>query len=263
MERDAVSSICGLICMGIITRLATKSIGPMFSGIEGLQVKMVLKPAQALFVRAPGDEASVILTVSQLLNWISLRIVNLPARMLRVGESVIGRLFRSHQINWKLLAKKSLRIGPVFLIAGIEIWYLVERLTKGALFFSNVILDALASAVIGFAMIFAMLCVLWILAVALPLVTGLGFYLALMTPIVVMMSAVAVMTVGPEIVLSPLALEITAEPTPPGQWTLVQLALREADEAGATVLQHSRPYQSKEAIQRVCEWIRERSRTGA
>jgi hypothetical protein len=112
-------------------------------------------------------------------------------------------------------------------------------------------------------MIFAMLCVLWILAVALPLVTGLGFYLALMTPIVVMMSAVAVMTVGPEIVLSPLALEITAEPTPPGQWTLVQLALREADEAGATVLQHSRPYQSKEAIQRVCEWIRERSRTGA
>jgi len=73
--------------------------------------------------------------------------------------------------------------------------------------------------------------------------------------------AVLGVSVGPELLAAGMVFQVTAEATPPGQWTVWQIAAVGETEVSSG-LRHSASYQSAAALQIVERWFGQRS-TGA
>jgi hypothetical protein len=80
--------------------------------------------------------------------------------------------------------------------------------------------------------------------------------IVLMIPMCVVLAALG-LVIGPEMAIAAAMMEITAEPTPPGTWTLVQLGVDPLRNEGSG-LAHSSIYEDARAIGIVCEWLRMR-----
>lgn len=69
--------------------------------------------------------------------------------------------------------------------------------------------------------------------------------------------AVFALPLGPELAAAALLLEVTAEPTPPGRWTVWQL--RPAENSGRSTgrgLMHSATYEHEDALREMVVWLR-------
>lgn len=85
----------------------------------------------------------------------------------------------------------------------------------------------------------------WILILAFIMFGGLFFI-----PAIVVSGIVGFVVVGPEMLLSPFLIEVSAEPCPEGEWVVAQLSTERDDG-----LRHSFSYSSPEALERIAAFI--------
>jgi hypothetical protein len=68
--------------------------------------------------------------------------------------------------------------------------------------------------------------------------------------------------IGPEMAIAALYLEISAEITPPGRWTVIQLKPNSVGIVGEnSSMRHSFVHEAPEAVHIVCDWISARQKT--
>lgn len=207
---------------------------------------------KVLFIRAPGDEASAVLIAAHLLSWVVDRLLTAPIRAVWNANLRVER--------WRELAIQ--HWVATVLAAGVFIFIAVasfERLPslsgavpwglENELFFS--------AFVISFTFLGALIALLargsgatWFLAWLVSTV--------LLIPMFVVVALLGLLTIGPEMAVMAFMMEITAESTPSGAWTLIQLSPDPSGE-GNWGLQHSSVYQDQRAIKIMCDWMVARS----
>ncbi|MDB6105243.1 MAG: hypothetical protein JWO52_5242 [Gammaproteobacteria bacterium] len=172
-------------------------------------------PFPTLIVRGAGDEAAGILGAAQLINAALLRVVHILISAVP-GDVPSGkhssRVGRSHAAQRKPL---SVRIGIGVFVAGWVILVLVFGL-PGA----GAVLSVFSPTSIAFIMVGC-----WMVGLLLMVASEVVQFLA--APVVLLLIVLMGMTLfipfGWRIALSTVGLNVSAEPTPPGTWTVVQL----------------------------------------
>jgi hypothetical protein len=219
-------------------------------------------PAPTLLVRAAGDEAGAALAAMQFLGWLVSVCWIRPAMLAAETVAVVrtwGSVARRHASIAIVVAATSLAI------AGIEY-------TWGPFLFANepAARDALRSVLLMASGAATVTLLIWWFA------TGAGLYGYLVGLIVgglvlspfVILVTVLVAPFGRDIAIAAVHLEISAEPTPPGDWQVHQLpSVAEAEESTrqsstTTGLMHS-TYLHPEAIRIVEDWVQGRARSAS
>lgn len=168
-----------------------------------------------LIVRGAGDEAAGILGAAQLINAGLLRLVRILVSAVP-GDVPFGehsqRVDRSHRARRKPL---SVRIGIGVFVAGWVVLVLVFGLPGAGAVLSVFSPTSIAIIMVG----------CWMIGLLLMVASEVVQFLA--APVVLLLIFLMAVTLfipfGWRIALSTVGLNISAEPTPPGTWTVVQL----------------------------------------
>lgn len=217
---------------------------------------------KVLFIRATGDEASILVGAAHLLS-------DLVSRLLRFATGIFSEAIAETE-RWRgiLLAKRVSLIG-FLLIPAAAAWAVLLVVGAGPveLFDSDDGAPQIGRVV---ATVLFMSCLGFILAVGVVLLNGawlarLSLYLVLSFLLVPVLASfcLAAVAIGPEMAVAALVREVTVEPCPPGRWPVHLVAGRRAagtlppDPSG---LQHSSVYLAREALDSLAAWIEERRR---
>ena len=204
-----------------------------------------LAPNQLFVMRAPGDEASAALGAAQILNFAVSRIWDRASSILddaiRRGDRWLEVVWR---ISWPLHAFNASLVASAALIALV-----VPRTVISA-----------DTATIICAVLLSIAGVSWGLMLGGSWGKLIGVLLlgVIAAPLPVLLALLAI-PFAPELAVVSLVLNVSAEPTPPGVWTVRQLRAEpdSADDASA-ILMHSVAYQNTAAIASLIDWVQER-----
>jgi pimeloyl-ACP methyl ester carboxylesterase len=204
--------------------------------IERMQIAE-LKPEQLFILRAPGDEASAALGAAQILNFIVSKIWNGVGDVLgyTVTNPVVDWLSRCLGSRWFIWVSVVMLASVVCLMAfGPSIIFGVPKANMFGWVMAVYLLSTYVLVVFwgGWLILFSLL------AAPLPILL-----------------AVIVFPFAPELALASLVLNVSAESTPPGSWTVRLLRLRRNSYLG---LMHSIVYQDPVAIALLADWIKGR-----
>ena len=206
-----------------------------------------LAPNQLFVMRAPGDEASAALGAAQILNFAVSRIWDRASSLLddaiRRGDLWLEAVGR---IRWPLHAFNVALVASALLLA------LVVPRTILSADTANVVCAVLLSiAGISWGLL---------LGESWGKLIGLLLLGVIAAPLPVLLALLAI-PFAPELAVVSLVLNVSAEPTPPGVWTVRQLRPEpdSASDASATLM-HSVAYQDTAAIASLIDWAQERIR---
>lgn len=202
-----------------------------------------LDPHRLLLIRAPGDEATNAIGAAHLLSTAFGALSMLPVRLFDhvqvVTESWRGAVLR-HRARAAVLALLLLA-ASVFWVIGV----VSDGISNDALFlFGGLCLLTLAGLIglISRGGLYAFFVVHMVMAIVL-------------IPFALVAGVLGLLFIGPELTLTALLLEVSAETCPPGTWRVTQLPHEER--AG---LRHSQPYQSEAALRVILAFLAERRR---
>jgi len=206
-----------------------------------------LAPHRLFVVRAPGDEASAALGAAQILNFAVSRIWDRASSILddaiRRGDLWLEAIER---IRWPLHA-----FNVALVIAAVLIAFVLPKTT-----FSVATANTLCAVFVGIAG------VSWglLLGGSWGKIIGLLVLGVIAAPLPVLLALLAI-PFAPELAIVSLVLDVSAEPTPPGVWTVRQLRPEpdRAADAGPTLM-HSVSYQDTAAIAALIDWMQARIR---
>jgi pimeloyl-ACP methyl ester carboxylesterase len=236
----------GFIALAIlIVRRAPKLIASIGSSLAAKMEFPELPSDRLLIIRAPGDEASAALAVAQMLSFLVSRLFDGSSAVLEAAVETVDKWGRAlERFGWRLHVMNSIVIltailaalnapeaGPARLLSNIATW-----LASIAVLLWSIRLREGWSKIIG---------ALVLGAVAVPL------------PILL---AVFALPLGPELAAAALLLEVTAEPTPPGRWTVWQFRPGQsaAGSNSGRRLMHSATYEHEDALGEMVVWMRGR-----
>lgn len=210
----------------------------------------LLDPRRIAFIRSPFDEASGIIGLANIVSWLIGKLTDGPF----AAMEALGRL-----PSWKERALLVLKLGGLAvagLIAGAlgsDYAPLAEALnadeTGNFLYFGLVAL-ALLIGVVGLVVVLVTpilhkvrerwwyMVFLWGPFLITMMLAGLLF-----VPAILLVSVVHALTVGVELFLCSVFVEVTAEPCPPGNWTVYQVTPSSDRE-----LRHSSVYESRKGL---------------
>jgi pimeloyl-ACP methyl ester carboxylesterase len=206
-----------------------------------------LKPDQLFILRAPGDEASAALGAAQILNFAVSRIWEGLAYLFdnsvldRVGDwyLAVSKMRWLHVLNiFLLISIFSIALFvPITLLSKIQ----VNHIGQGVLIF------------IGFSWGFLLACnVMYFIGI---------FLLAVVAAPLPLILAILVFPFAPELAIVSLALNVSAEPTPPGVWAVRQLQPESSSSLDPnSTLMHSVSHESISAIDLLTGWMKVRLR---
>lgn len=206
-----------------------------------------LAPDRLFLVRAPGDEASAALGAAQILNFAVSRIWDRASAILddaiRRGDLWLEAVGR---IRWPLHA-----LNVALVVAAVLIAFVVPKTTFSA-----------ATANIVCAVLLGIAGVSWglLLGESWGKLVGLLLLGVIASPLPVLLALLAI-PFAPELAVVSLVLNVSAEATPPGVWTVRQLR-SEPDPAadGGATLMHSVAYQDAAAMSALIDWMQARIR---
>jgi hypothetical protein len=206
-----------------------------------------LAPNQLFVMRAPGDEASAALGAAQILNFAVSRIWDRASSILddaiRRGDrwlDVIGRL------RWPFHAFNAALVAAAVAIALVAPPTLISA--KAA----NIVCAVLVSiAGVSWALL---------LGATWGKLVGLLLLGVIAAPLPVLLALLAI-PFAPELAVVSLVLNVSAEATPPGVWTVRQLRPQpESATDASSILMHSVAYQDSAAIAALIGWMQQRVR---
>lgn len=198
---------------------------------------------KVIFVRALGDEASATLSSAHLIGWAMDKVLSAPSKLVvrwynRVGTA---RKFLTQHWHKTLVA---------FVLASTGFVWSISRPSPPD---GLTLLTFFISGIVGGALIFVFTQGgLW--------VGGIVWLISAMflLPMVLIIGLLGLLTVGWEMALTSTVMQVTAEATPPGSWTVQQVS---SSPDGS--MQHSAIYQDPDAIRIVVEWLRGRRPSGS
>ena len=221
--------VAGVLCGIAVYRAMPRAADWLVKAIQ----YPVVDPSKVLIVRAPADEASAALSTTYLLSWFAGMLWRGTTRFLEETAATVDR--------W---GEWILRYGW---------WSLSVGLSCVALAVYRI---AVASDPTAAVIVLVLLPLTMIAAVTrggyVAFILGRLFLAAIVTPMVVVIALVG-MAIGPELVLAGLLFQVTAEPVPPGRWTVFQVDVGEASH-----LMHSASYRHPAALLVVSRFIEER-----
>ena len=205
-----------------------------------------LAPHRLFIVRAPRDEASAALGAAQILNFAVSRIWDRASSIL---DDAIRRgdvwLEAVGKVRWPLHA-----FNVALVVAAVLMAFVVPKTT-----FSAATTNIVCAVLLGIAG------VSWglLLSESWGKIIGLLLLGVIAAPLPVLLALLAI-PFAPELAVVSLVLDVSAEATPPGVWTVRQLR-PEPDRApdGATLM-HSVAYQDTAAIAALIDWMQARIR---
>ncbi len=215
-----------------------------------------IDPSKVLLLRATGDEASAALGAVHLLSWIAFWLLSRPSK---VAEFVLVKYERFKK--WLIFF---VFIGAIFFLA-ISVLLLYDEETL------VLIEGILVMAVISFITAFVTVAFFGAvdLVIRLTIVIILTIFATLLLPSILFLGTLAY---GNEFMITTLFVEVTAEPTPAGNWQVVQLPAdppgseKESDGIAGPEdsprkenLQHSLAFLRADAIVLICNWIKEKN----
>jgi len=201
-----------------------------------------LAPDRLFLVRAPGDEASAALGAAQILNFAVSRIWDRASAILddtiRRGDLWLEAIGR---IRWPLHALNVLLVAAAVSIA--------------------VVAQKTATTSIVFAVLLGIAGVSWglLLGEAWGKFIGLLLLGVIAAPLPVLLALLA-FPFAPELAVVSLVLNVSAEATPAGVWTVRQLRSQPDPAPDSATLMHSVAYQDAAAIAALIEWMQARIR---
>jgi hypothetical protein len=188
---------------------------------------------KVLFMRAPGDEASLGIGAADLLSLIIEKVAIAP---LRAAESINSFFpyLRERLLSHKVLTFCTLAaLGVSFFIGGD-----IYKTIVGLILFVLVTTLLRAGS-------FLILYVMW------------GWSSLLLLPML-LLTGFAALVVGPELAMGAAMMHMTAEVCPPGRWTVIQIPADGGGSDGVSILQHSVIYESDDALRLMRGWLTER-----
>jgi len=203
---------------------------------------------RTLIIRSPGDEAFGGLTFAQLVARLT---VGVWLRAMRLYEWLNARGEELKERKATLIAIAAIELLVSFFFGWVTV------LTK----FHPEIGSAIALAgVCVAALIILLLFVLWGNSVDSVTVIPLALLSMIVWPVIVLLS-VLLLPFGWEVAVANILLDVTAETTPVGQWTvqLVEPPTRQELHKDTLPLMHSVAYESPKVLEALCAWIRGRS----
>jgi len=209
--------------------------------VPDLQLGSLSSPQKLLLIRAPGDEAGAGLAFVQFVSHLNVRAYLMLSRR--------HALVRNALQGW---TKYRARLIATFFAGVIGYFGLISAL---------VMIDApimlLVAAVLFAGGVFILPPVLTLFGRTDAAAAPLEFVSYLLLFAVICALSVLLLPFGRQIALASVFLDVTAETTPPGEWTVHLLTeeprLGRAGELQP--LQHSMVYDNNEAIRRICDWI--------
>lgn len=205
-----------------------------------------LAPHRLFIVRAPGDEASAALGAARILNFAVSRIWDRASAVLddaiRRGDVWLEAVGR---IRWPLHAFN------VALVLGAALIAVAGPKTTLSVATANIVCAVLLS-IAG---------VSWglLLGASWGKIVGLLLLGVIAAPLPVLLALLAI-PFAPELAIISLVLDVSAEPTPPGIWTVRQLPPEPERAPEGATLMHSVAYQDAAAISALIEWMQARIR---
>jgi hypothetical protein len=199
-------------------------------------------------VRAPRDEASAALGAAQILNFAVSRIWDRASSILddaiRRGDVWLEAVER---IRWPLHAFNVVLVAAAVFIAVV----VVPKTTFSAATANTVCAVLLGIAGLSWGLL---------LGASWGKIIGLLLLGVVAAPLPVLLALLAI-PFAPELAIVSLVLDVSAEPTPPGVWTVRQLRPEpdRAADAGPTLM-HSVSYQDTAAIAALIDWMQARIR---
>lgn len=188
-----------------------------------------LDPERVAFVRSPFDEASGVIGLANVVSWLIGRLTSgsfelfASFRDLPPGRTRLGTALRFTGVTLAALALSMLWIWPPAMrlfgaapwLDTIAAWALMLILLVGA---TGLLLTLLAPVLTVVHERRGVRWVFWPVYLYILLIGGFIF-----VPAIVVMSFAHAAAVGAELLLCSVLVEVTAEPCPPGNWTLYQL----------------------------------------
>lgn len=238
-----------------VTQLASKLWRHTLDAITPHALPSSLSP-KLLFVRAPGDEAAGAISALATMSWLLTRALTLPARAYDAAQIEISswrEIVSRHQVTIFILALVWLALFGVvysYINAILPVYNYDRPYDDWATEHRNI--KDFAIFLFGFPLWMALLFFLGGVVTFLALVIVLPLFLA----VIFVVSAVAGLSVGIEMSLAALTMELSVEPCPEGFW---QVAIIPADAWSPNgSLQHSAVYETPEARSVMFEWLRHR-----
>jgi hypothetical protein len=184
---------------------------------------------KVIFVRALGDEASASLIMAHLIGWAMGKILSAQSKLVMrlYNKLVEARKFLTQHLHITLTA---------FLLALAGFVWSISRPPP---YDDLTLLTFFISGFVGGALIFMFTqAELWVGAQVVGLISAM-----LLLPMVLIIGLLGLLTVGWEMALASMVMQVTAEATPPGSWTVRQISSSPDGN-----LQHSVLYQDPDAI---------------
>jgi hypothetical protein len=195
-----------------------------------------------IFMRMPGDETSAVIAAAHLISWAMGKVTLGPTGVLWRAQDRVEQWRQRLLVHWPLILA-SLIIGAI----GFFYCEVYQDLRIGASIFLALTLIAIALiAILVQGGAFA-----WLLA----FMATAGW----LVPMTTIVGLVGWPTIGPEMLIAAMLFETTAEPTPPGNWNLIQLN-PDVGAAKRGRLQHSAIHENPEALAAISEWVKMRSK---
>lgn len=210
------------------------------------------KSVPLLLVRTAADEASGALGTIQFFAWLTTRLWLTMARLLHypaLGLAWVGIVYAEKvEPVRRSLAKWGCTAFAILVTASFALYA----------FTSNTLWDNLAGW-----LVIALLAFVFLVIVPLPaylaVLPAMILFLAgalLLVPLTLLLT-LPLLAFGPEFAIANLFLDVSAEATPPGTWTVHQLPDRGGDAAlDQSGLMHSAAYEDERAIRLIARWMR-------
>jgi pimeloyl-ACP methyl ester carboxylesterase len=231
-------ALCGVVCAAI--KLARSRI----SKLDFTEHYDCIQSDKVLFMRAPGDEASLAIGTAHVL---SLLVEKVAVAPVQAAERMFMLL---EDFRIRLLSHKVRTFSA--LAALFALFVLGEATEEGAdVFISRVIVLPIIVA-FGALLLWGPFLVYLVIC----------FYASLLFLPMVLVTGLAALAVGPELAMGAVMTYMTAEVCPPGRWTVIQIPADQSESyglpRGEPTLQHSIIYESEHALRLMRGWLSER-----
>jgi len=195
-----------------------------------------VSPSRCLLVRVAGDEASAALGSLQLINWLTTVLWVKPVELLQAGYDRLG--------EWSKAVERFDRAALWACVASM-----VLLTIGGSVGYARGFVLIWAAGLAG-----AVLLVYWMIRWMRYNFLLYGFiFLGIVFAPLPLLLGLLLLPFGPRLAPFAVLLDVSAEPTPPGTWTVCQLPTQPADEP--IPMMHSASYQLPEAIALILAWL--------
>jgi hypothetical protein len=238
---DLIGSNFALLIWAIlfgVSWVVIKAIRSKISKLDFSERYDDIQSDKVLFMRAPGDEASLGIGAADLLSLIVEKVAIAP---LRAAESINSFFpyLRERLLSHKVLTFCTLAALGVSFFLGGDIYQTIV----------GIILVVLVTTLLR-AGSFLIMSLMW------------GWSSLLLLPML-LLTGLTALAVGPELAMGAAMTYMTAEVCPPGRWTVIQIPADRDRSDGESILQHSVIYESDDALRLMRGWLTEQTSADA